>query len=126
MPTMLLNTAPCPKPRMTRRDKWAERPAVMRYRAFCDELRSEVNGWEMPASGVWLMFYIEMPKSWSKRKRAKMDQHPHQQKPDIDNLVKAFLDALHVDDSHIHDIRASKTWSEVPGIQVQYGASHDA
>jgi hypothetical protein len=25
--------------RMTRADKWKQRPAVMRYRAFCDEVR---------------------------------------------------------------------------------------
>lgn len=32
---------PVPKPRMTQRDKWQKRPAVMRYRAFCDEVRAK-------------------------------------------------------------------------------------
>ena len=30
---------PLGKPRMTQRDKWAKRPAVLRYRAFKDECR---------------------------------------------------------------------------------------
>lgn len=28
---------PVPKPRQTQADKWKQRPAVMRYRAFADE-----------------------------------------------------------------------------------------
>ena len=30
---------PVPKPRMTRRDRWAKRPCVLRYWAFKDEVR---------------------------------------------------------------------------------------
>lgn len=29
---------PCPKPRMTRRDKWMQRPCVMKYRKFCTDV----------------------------------------------------------------------------------------
>jgi len=31
---------PVPKPRQTRSDKWKQRPCVMRYRAFADEVRA--------------------------------------------------------------------------------------
>jgi hypothetical protein len=30
---------PVGKPRMTRSDKWKQRPPVIRYRMFCDEAR---------------------------------------------------------------------------------------
>ena len=32
----IYDITPIGKPRMTRADKWKQRPAVMRYRAFCD------------------------------------------------------------------------------------------
>jgi len=32
--------APIPKPRQTRRDKWARRPCVLRYREWADQIRA--------------------------------------------------------------------------------------
>lgn len=103
---------------MTQRDRWAKRPAVMRYYDFCDELRLRYKG-DLPAS-LGLEFYIVMPKSWSKKKQAAMDHQPHQQKPDIDNLCKAVMDALAPDDSYIHLLHAAKYWTAVrPGIVIK-------
>lgn len=99
---------PVPKPRQTRSDKWKQRPPVMRYRAFADEVR--LRGVEVKESGSHVVFVMPMPKSWSKVKHNQMVYAPHQQKPDVDNLCKALLDALFGDDSHIHDIRISKIW----------------
>lgn len=107
---------PAPKPRMTQRDRWAQRPAVLRYRAFCDEVRAA--GVEIPESGAHLVFVLPMPKSWSKKKRAAMNGKPHQQKPDVDNLLKAVLDAVHSDDAHIWSISAAKLWGEVGSITI--------
>src|SRR5690606_40401818 len=61
--------------RMTQRDKWQKRPAVMRYRAFCDELRA--RNCTFPESDSHVIFHIPMPKSWSKKKRAEMLGQPH-------------------------------------------------
>lgn len=107
---------PIPKPRMTRRDTWAKRPAVLRYRAFKDEVR--LKGLTLPEFGYHVTFVIPMPKSWSKKKRAEMNGKPHQQTPDKDNLEKALLDALHTDDSHVWDGRVTKVWGEVGQIIV--------
>ena len=42
-----------------------------------------------------------------------MDKEPHQQKPDLDNLIKALFDAVNEDDSHIWDLRGvSKVWGD--------------
>ncbi len=100
---------PVPKPRMTRSDAWKKRPAVVRYFAFKDELRGLVRGSLEP--DVSLVFYLPMPKSWSEKKRVAMCGSPHQKKPDIDNLIKAFLDALCDDDSYVYAIRAEKYWA---------------
>lgn len=59
-----------------------------------------------------------MPKSWSARKRQGMNGSMHQSKPDIDNLIKAFLDALCEDDSYVYEIHAKKVWSDSPSITV--------
>ncbi|BFT80914.1 RusA family crossover junction endodeoxyribonuclease [Enterobacter roggenkampii] len=109
---------PVGKPRMTRRDKWKQRPPVMRYRLFCDEVR--LHGIQVPENGAHITFVLPMPQSWSKKKRAAMDGQPHQQKPDLDNLTKSLLDALFEDDSHIWDARTSKVWGETGMIIIEH------
>lgn len=52
-----------------------------------------------------------MPASWSARKKNLYDGKPHQVKPDIDNYLKAFMDALCEDDSYVYDVRATKEWA---------------
>ena len=60
---------------------------------------------------VTAMFRFGRPKSHTKA--ARIDDN-HKQKPDLDNLVKAVLDALNgicwADDSQVCQIRASKAW----------------
>ena len=105
-----------PKPRMTQRDKWAKRPAVVRYRAFCDEVRA--LGVNVKESGSEVVFVIPMPKSWSKKKKAEMIDEPHQQRPDLDNLLKALLDAIYDEDCTVWNIKASKIWGETGPIEI--------
>lgn len=110
----VLNVVPTGKPRMTQRDKWQKRPAVLRYREFADRLRYEARraGFSVPEAGLSLEFHIPMPPSWTKKKRRAMDGQPHQQKPDIDNLTKALMDALLPDDSRVWSLDAqTKRWS---------------
>ncbi len=42
----------------------------------------------------------------------------HQEKPDTDNLIKAFLDALLMDDSRVWHISAKKYWGSNGAIVV--------
>lgn len=107
---MIYNIPPVPKPRMTQSDKWKKRDCVLRYRLFCDEVR--LRGVELPPSGASITFIMPMPESWPKRKRDEMDGKPHQQKPDLSNLIKALEDAVHLDDSHIWQYSAEKAWGE--------------
>lgn len=117
---MRLPVVPIGKPRMTQRDRWAKRPAVVRYHAYCDLLREEwrqLTKLEVPEN-LFIIFTIPMPISWSKKKKVEMNGKPHQQRPDIDNLCKAFMDALCDDDSYIHELHAYKVWGEEGSIQV--------
>ena len=113
------NIKPCPKPRMTRADRWRQRPIVLRYWDFCNELERQAKKLEYkPEDRVSLIFYIPMSKSWSKKKREQMLGKPHKQRPDIDNLAKAFLDALLKEDSFIYSLTAEKYWSNEGSILV--------
>ena len=61
---------PVAKPRQTQSDKWRQRPCVMRYRAFKDKCQDYAV--HLPEAGAKVTFWIQMPRSWSKRKRAEM------------------------------------------------------
>jgi Holliday junction resolvase RusA-like endonuclease len=117
--TMRYLVTPVPKPRMTQRDKWQQRPAVLRYRAFCDQVRA--LGIELRPTGDRVIFLLPMPVSWSAKKRDSMLGKPHQGKPDCDNLIKALGDALHQDDAHLHHLEGLKFWGEMGEIIIERG-----
>ena len=65
-----------------------------------------------------ISFYLKRPKS-----KSKVLQN-HQVKPDLDNLIKAFMDALEnsgviKNDSNFHSIIAMKRYGEVPKIEFE-------
>ena len=118
--TRKIEIVPCPAPRQNRSDKWKKRPEVVRYRAFRDELRlltldkqhkDLIDAIENKTlSGIDLEFHIPFSKSWSKKKKMVHNYKLHRQKPDVDNLIKAFLDALMVEDCTIAIVRGEKRW----------------
>lgn len=111
------NITPIGKPRQTQRDKLQKRPPVLRYRAFCDEVR--LKKITLPEGGWHVTFVLPMPTSWTKKRRIDMNGKPHQQKPDKDNLEKALLDAIFDDDSRVWDGRVSKIWGETGQIIIE-------
>ena len=116
---ILLDIIPVPKPRQTRADKWKKRPSVLRYRAFADELRLKLPR-DFDFNGYAICFFMPMPKSWSKKKKAEMLGTPHIQTPDLDNLLKSLLDAHMGQDCGVHTLVAVwKRWAEVGCIQIQ-------
>lgn len=102
--------APIGKPRMTRRDKWQQRPCVMRYRAFADGLRAAAGTLPEPADAVIVTAHVAMPASWSLKKKAAMAGKPCRQKPDWDNIGKAVCDALFDEDACIWFGVTMKYW----------------
>ena len=101
---------PIGAPRMTQRDRWKKRPVVLRYHAYRDAVR--VCRVAVPDSGAHVTFVLPMPASWSKAKREAHIWQPHRQRPDVDNLAKALLDAVYDEDCRVHDLRVSKIWGE--------------
>ena len=108
---------PCPAPRQVRSDKWDPRPAVVRYRAFRDKVRA--LGVQIPASGVVaIRFEIAVPPSWSDVRKARAIGQPHQQRPDLDNLVKSLLDACLKKDAHVWSTASVKVWGRTGRIWI--------
>ena len=117
---MIIPINPVAKPRQTRADVWKKRPVVVRYRKFADELRAFVKKNNFQASEELILeFHLEMPKSWSKKKRAEMEWKPHRQRPDIDNLTKAVLDALYAEDCVVWSLSIVKQWNSSGFIKLE-------
>jgi len=104
------------KPRMTKSDKWNQRPATSKYWAFKDLLtmQARIQGFVL-SDQIKIVAHLPMPKSWSKKKRGEFAFEPHQQKPDIDNIIKSVQDILMKEDSTIWEVHALKYWTEAPG-----------
>lgn len=108
-----LPIAPMHAVRMTQRSKWRDAP-----RKYLEWKRA--LAWTALAakyelrSGDRIVFKISLPKA----QRQVTAGDPHTVKPDLDNLLKAFFDALHTDDAHISEISARKEWAETGEIEV--------
>ena len=63
-----------------------------------------------PEQGGHVVFYIPVPKTWKKYKKEAMHMQLHQSRPDVDNLLKSFLDSLMAEDKYIADVRITKRW----------------
>lgn len=112
----IIPVTPAPKPRMSQSDKWKKRPSVLRYRAFCDEIR--LLGAKLPQT-YKLTFLIPMPASWTEAEKASAAGTPHLQRPDASNLAKATEDALVAEDSVLWRISADKLWSYNSAIVIE-------
>lgn len=125
MKEYIIRVNPCPKPRATQRDKWKPSKAVQKYYGFRKELllRARIEGIRDLPAAVGFIFEIPMPPSWSNAKRDRMRGQVHQQKPDLDNLIKAIKDAFtykrHVDDSYVCTyLFAQKIWADEGKVRL--------
>ena len=64
----------------------------------------------MSPVGTSITFFVPVPPSWSKKKKKQYHGTFHQSKPDLDNLLKAFMDALMAEDKQIAHLELSKRW----------------
>lgn len=71
----------CPKPRMTRRDKWAKRPCVVKWHDFKDKVAIAYR----ERRGRMYCVPIAVAFRFTVSNKRRMD---------LDNLIKGFLDAL--------------------------------
>jgi len=112
-----------------RSNRFTRNAAIEKYHIFADQVRAE-----MKIQGVKLCeledviqidWYakIQMPKSWSKKKKLEMDGQLHRQKPDRDNIDKAIMDSMFYkaesDDCIIACGYIEKKWTkEAPTTEV--------
>ena len=59
-----------------------------------------------------ITFVMPFPISYTQKQRKELDGHPHRYKPDLDNLVKGFMDCFGKDDSGVHEFYARKIWGK--------------
>lgn len=110
---------PVPAPRQTQRDKWMKRPCVMRYREYGARLHSFINLHDMYVGKITGIFYIPMPKSWSKKKKAMMLGKPHRQRGDWDNFMKGVQDLLLKNDAMIWAGYGETRWEDEKGPRTE-------
>lgn len=94
-----------------------------KYNAYKAEIRNIAGqqGFIMPHGYFAIWFLIPYPKSWRRKKVLEMAYKPHQNTPDCDNMIKAFLDGIcprkkrgngemGTDDRQVHCYAAFKIW----------------
>lgn len=84
----------------------------------CSQLPTTFNKLHRLPCTIDFKFLFQPPKSLSKKKQSILIDSPHIKKPDIDNLIKFYLDAcnsvLYYDDSQVYAITASKMYHSEP------------
>lgn len=80
---------------------------------------------------VKVIAYFPVPASYSKTKRAACEANviKHMVKPDVDNVVKAVLDAMndcvYFDDSQVYKIEVEKRYTDRPEGYYKVQITHD-
>lgn len=124
MTTITIPGNPIGKPRQTKRDKWKQRPCVVRYRSWADEARFAAFGHPLKKlrltgpTTLRVVAYFESPKK----------QHrvgPHTMTPDFDNIEKSVADALFENDQMIYKSSVEKYWADggLPRVIVEWSES---
>lgn len=130
---LYLDIEPIGAVRTTQKQMYADK-RYKKYMAWKDDIRLLWNS-ELLKLGIKpdefkfseiksITFVVTIPMGPSLSKKVlqeRMDRvdTPHQMKPDIDNMLKAFMDALMKEDSHVHTIgRMTKVWGIHGHIKV--------
>ena len=116
--------------RMTQSDKWKTNPnhpnpkyrqrkAVAEYFKFKTTIEYQKLSMKYELGNTLdILFAIPMPDTWSEKKKKAMNGKPCLVKPDIDNLVKAFVDACKKNDSDVWWVKAEKRWARLGSVVV--------
>lgn len=83
---------------------------------------ADLEKFVFPEEAGYFKFFIEMPPSWSKKKKNRMEFEMNRQRPDSTNYFKAAEDSLLKEDSGVCDYRVSKFWCSGRGrIEITVG-----
>jgi len=118
------NPIPAKRPRVTKTHTYSPHKEDMIRASF--ELQEQIRKHaypDMPLKGpvsLEVTFFMQMPKSLSKRKKALLYGEPCSSKKagDLDNLIKKLFDSgngiLYEDDSQIVELHAKKLYDYIP------------
>lgn len=118
--TYILSGDPVPlaRPRVT---KWGvyDSQSVLRKSATLDlQLQHSFGVLLNGPLQLDVTFFMPLPASWSKKKKASQEEQPHVSRPDLDNLIKWVCDIaggiIYADDCIISQINARKVYSLSP------------
>jgi len=106
-----LDITPRPALRTTQKSKYL--PKSIEYEQYKTALRwlCKKNGYELEQV-LKIIFVLPVADGITGKKRAERIGQFHTQKPDIDNLIKGFMDCFGKDDSFVHTLHARKIWGE--------------
>ena len=124
---------PKQRPRISGRQAYTPKRTKDYEGRVLDAFRSSYQGF-YPAFGkdvpvrVCIRIYQEIPKSWSKKKRAQAERGeivPLSRNGDVDNIAKSILDALngfaYEDDCQVTTLMITKQYGVKPCAEVQLG-----
>ena len=129
---MIFNIAPVPaaRPRVTRWSTFFPKKYTQFRKDFAlilDELDVELAEGLLYAK---LDFFMQIPKSWSNKKKIAKEGKYADNNVDVDNLVKACLDScegvFYENDKQVAMIRARKFYSVDARIEMELSAIKDA
>ncbi len=129
---MTFNIAPVPasRPRVTRFSTYFPKKYTQFRKDFAmilDDLDVELSEGLLYAK---LDFFMQIPKSWSNKKKANKEGKYADNNVDVDNLVKACLDScegvFYENDNQVAMIRARKFYSIDGRIEMELSSIKDA
>lgn len=120
--TFYINPVPASRPRVTRWSTFFPKKYT-KYREDMDVATANILFTPFEGSVYTeLDFFIQIPKSWTKKKKLAKQGKYCDNNADIDNYCKAVLDALngvyYKDDSQVVMIKARMFWSNTPRTTV--------
>ena len=124
---------PKQRPRISGRRAYTPKRTKDYEERVLNEFRSSYSGF-YPAFGkdvpvrICISVYQEIPKSWSKKKRARAESCeivPLSRNGDVDNIAKSILDALngfaYEDDCQVTTLIVTKQYGAKPCAEVRLG-----
>lgn len=131
-----LEPTPAPRARIARRKGAGGKTVAYypkKYRDFKAELERQLDKLELPMLEgpvkLEVDFFMPIPKSTPKKKRAELEGNWHIKRPDSDNLLKAVKDGLNQrlynDDSQVCWPIVRKIYSAEPRIEIKYTTLKD-
>lgn len=118
---------PQSRPRFTRQGRAYDTAACKAYKREVAKAAKVAMSGREPLRGAiacYMIFYMPIPKSLSRKKRQELTGDFMIKKPDTDNLAKAVLDGccgiVYADDAQVATLYAKKVYGEEPWVEVEF------